>query len=644
MNLNFIKDKSIKKKLIWLSMTTCGLALSTACFFFTIYELKTTKSSLQKEILLLAKVIAQNSIAAIEFDDKDLAHDNLSPLDVDPRVSSAAIYSLSGKLFISYSRKPDTSNNPPNSPSKDGITFTSKSINIFYPIEFKNKRIGTIYISAGLNELTDRLIEFLFISAGVLAFSMLIGIYLSSKLQKLITVPIEKLKRVASDSNQTSKLDDLDDIDSGDELGDFSRAFKAMLSKLRSAEKRLTVHSDELELLVQKRTNELEAEKIRAEKANQAKTEFLSNMSHELRTPLNAILGFSQLMELKVQKNSDPEHTQNIFHIIKAGKHLLSLINEILDLSKIESGNQELDFEPVKIETVLNEVCTMMSPSAIKEGIALGFPETNAHKLFIYVDRIRFKQILINIISNAIKYNKSQGRVDLKLISNSEHIKIEVVDTGMGIPDSLQQKIFEPFYRVDNSHNNIEGTGIGLPISKKLAIDMGGEISLKTQLNIGSTFTIKFPAYHFSSENEVLIEENKDIPDITNTSKKYCALYIEDNEANTALVKRIIETTPNISFLSASRAQVGIQLAIEHKPDIILMDLHMPGMDGIAAFKILQNSDETKSIPVIAVSADAMGTTIERMIDMGFHSFITKPINIPNLFEKINSALESLNR
>jgi signal transduction histidine kinase/ActR/RegA family two-component response regulator len=644
MNLNFIKDKSIKKKLIWLSMTTCGLALFSACFFFTIYELKTTKSSLQKEILLLAKVIAQNSIGAIEFDDKVLAHENLSSLDVDPRVSSAAIYSLSGKLFISYSKKPETSIKLPNSPGKDGITFTSKSINIFYPIEFKSKRIGTIYISAGLNELTDRLKEFLIISAGVLVFSMLIGIYLSSKLQKLITVPIEKLKRVASGSNQISKLDDLDDIDSGDEIGDFSRAFKEMLSKLRLAEKRLTEHSDQLELLVQKRTNELESEKIKAEKANQAKTEFLSQMSHELRTPLNAILGFAQLMEFRSTNKSNPDQMQDILQIIKAGKHLLSLINEILDLSKIESGNQELVLEPVKIGEVLNEVCVMMTPSAEKIGITLAFPKIDNHRQYIYADRIRFKQILINIISNAIKYNSSQGRVELNLISDPKNIQIEVIDTGMGIPDSLHQKIFEPFYRMDNFHDNTEGTGIGLPISKKLAEDMGGEISLKSQMNMGSTFIIKFPAYHFSSEEEFFLEEGKEFPNILDGSKKYCVLYIEDNEANTVFVKRVIETTPNISFLSASRAQDGIQLANEHKPDIILMDLHMPGMDGVAAFNILRNSDETKSIPIIAVSANAMDTTIQNMLSMGFHSFVTKPIDIPNLLEKINSALETLNR
>jgi signal transduction histidine kinase/ActR/RegA family two-component response regulator len=644
MNLNFIKDKSIKKKLIWLSMTTCGLALFSACFFFTIYELKTTKSSLQKEILLLAKVIAQNSIGAIEFDDKVLAYDNLSSLDVDPRVSSAAIYSLSGKLFISYSRKPETSNNLPNSPGKDGITFTSNSINIFYPIEFKSKRIGTIYICAGLNELTDRLKEFLIISAGVLVFSMLIGIYLSSKLQKLITIPIEKLKRVASGSNQISKLDDLDDIDSGDEIGDFSRAFKEMLSKLRSAEMRLTEHSDQLELLVQKRTNELESEKIKAEKANQAKSEFLSQMSHELRTPLNAILGFAQLMEYRSTNKSNPEQMQDILQIIKAGKHLLSLINEILDLSKIESGNQELVLEPVKIGEVLSEVCIMMTPSAEKIGITLAFPKIDTHRQYIYADRIRFKQILINIISNAIKYNSNQGRVDLKLISDPKNIQIEVIDTGMGIPDSLHQKIFEPFYRMDNFHDNIEGTGIGLPISKKLAEDMGGEIILKSQTNVGSTFIIKFPAYHFSSEEEFFSEEGKEFPNTLDGSKEYCVLYIEDNEANTVLVKRVIETTPNISFLSASRAEDGIQLANEHKPDIILMDLHMPGMDGVAAFKILRNTNETKSIPIIAVSADAMDTTIQKMLSMGFHSFITKPVSIPDLLEKINSALETLNR
>ena len=644
MKLNFIKNKSIKKKLIWLSMTTCGLALASASFFFIVYELKTTKESLQKEISLLAKVIAQHSIAAIEFDDKDLALDTLNSLEVDHRVSSAAIYLSSGKIFVSYSKQTESPSTIPKAPRQDGITFTDNSINIFYPIEFKNKKIGTIFISAGLNELAHRRNEFLFISVGVLAFSMLIGIYLSSKLQKLITVPIEKLKRVASGTNQISKLEDLNDIDSGDEIGDFSRAFKEMLSKLKSAEKRLTMHSDELELLVQKRTNELEAEKIKAEKANQAKTVFLSQMSHELRTPLNAILGFAQLMEYRKPNQLNAEQKQDITYIIKSGKHLLSLINEILDLSKVESGNQKLSFEPVKIGSVLNEICKMMSPSAEKMGINLVFPEFDSQRQYIYADRIRFKQILINIVSNAIKYNRSQGRVEIKLISEPEYIKIEVIDTGQGIPENLHQKIFEPFFRMEDHHQQIEGTGIGLPISKKLTESMGGEIILKSQVNVGSTFIIKFPAYNLPSENEVALIDNKELSNNPHASKKYCILYIEDNEANTALVKRVVETKPGASFMSASTAEDGIQIAVEHKPDIILMDLHMSGMDGVAAFKVLRNKSETKSIPVIAVSADAMDATIQDTLSMGFHSFVTKPINIPDLLEKIDSALETLNR
>ncbi len=642
MNFSSIKNASIKKKLIWLSMTTCGLALISACILFIAYESKALKESLKNEIKLLSKVIAQNSVVSIEFEDQNLANETLSSLEVDARVISAAIYNSEGQLFASYPANKITADSSIEPKPREQINITKNTMDIFYPIEFKKRRIGTIYISASLKQLTQRLNEYLLISVGVLFFSFLLGIYLSSKIQKLITAPIEKLKEVALQSQQLPRLEKLDQLRTGDEIGDFAGAFKNMLVKLKSAEDELKSDSDKLELLVKRRTHELEIEKSNAEKANQAKTDFLSQMSHELRTPLNAILGFSQLLELDSEKTIGPTQIKNIQHITHAGEHLLCLINEILDLSRIESGQLETANEPIDVNQVLREACQMIQPLADKSGITLNYSETENSNLYVLGDFIRVKQVLTNILSNAVKYNKTNGRIDLQLKSEQNHVTFIIRDTGSGIPSEQINKIFEPFYRLEEHQNRIQGTGIGLPISKRLVNNMGGEIYLESQLNVGSTFFIKLNRCNLPEKSDTLEKQKISVPKEPAPSQDQSILYIEDNPINTDLVKNILSQYFSLSFYSAQGAQEGIDLAVKHKPDIVLMDIQMPGMDGFEAFKILQNSQETKAIPVIALSANAMETSIQKAMKMGFHSYITKPLDIPIFLKTIRNLLKIL--
>ena len=364
-------------------------------------------------------------------------------------------------------------------------------------------------------------------------------------------------------------------------------------------------------------------------------------MSHGLRTPLNAILGFSQLLELDGKKDFSPLQNKNILHIIKAGEHLLFLINEILDLSKVESGKLELLMEPVSVKQVLNETCSMIKPSADRKGITFVHPELEDSNLFIYGDFVRVKQVLTNILSNAIKFNKEHGQVELKVVSDQNNVQFVICDTGNGIPEDQQIKIFEPFHRMEIHHHKIEGTGIGLSITKRLVESMKGEISLDSRLNEGSSFAINFLKCNFPEKQGVPVKHDDKFPVTPSSSKKYSVLYIEDDSANTELVSKIMSLNPNISFLSASMAQQGIDLAVEHKPDLILMDIQMPEMDGITALKILQNMEETKFIPVIAVSANAMESDIQKTLEKGFNSYITKPIHIASFLEKIESVLKT---
>ena len=387
-------------------------------------------------------------------------------------------------------------------------------------------------------------------------------------------------------------------------------------------------------------TKQLEIQTIELENANQAKSEFLSTMSHELRTPLTAIIGFGELIEWIDNNDETKKYASKI---TQAGAHLSSLINDILDLSAIESGKLSLSSEDVSLKDVLTESVSLMAPQAQKSNIKIILPPSQHIRRCVQADYMRLKQVLLNLLSNAIKYNREGGTITISSEAYpDDRIRITVTDTGSGMNDSQLQQLFQEFNRVGAEKTNIKGTGIGLVITKRLVELMGGIIGVESQQEKGTSFWFELilskNAEATSLKQDKIMPE-LDKPDVKTTISKKI-LYIEDNPNNLFLVTQIIKQHSPHDIISAPDGRLGIDLAMTQRPELILLDINLPYDDGYTVLKKLRNNDLTSNIPVIAVTANAMKKDKERAAAAGFNDYITKPINFRTFLNAINSALD----
>jgi signal transduction histidine kinase/ActR/RegA family two-component response regulator len=373
------------------------------------------------------------------------------------------------------------------------------------------------------------------------------------------------------------------------------------------------------------------------ESSNQAKSEFLARMSHELRTPLNSILGFSQVLNTDPDEPLTPSQKESVRQILKAGWHLLALINEVLDLARIESGKLPLSIESVGVEQIVREALTLIAPLAEKHQVKVVDETKPLRQVYVQADRTRLKQVLLNLLSNGVKYNRTGGTVTLTCTRPAEgRLALAIADTGQGLTDEERGLLFTPFTRL-RPKAEIEGAGMGLAITKRLIELMGGSIGVESEPGKGSRFFFELavgekPPVEGEETDPSLIISRSDDTEVT-------LLHIEDNPANRALVKRILERRPHIRVIAADTAEKGLELARTRDPNLIILDINLPGMDGFEALARLKGFVDTKHIPVIALTANAMPSDVKRGLEAGFLQYLTKPVDVKEFLRTVDLFL-----
>ncbi|MDP3651778.1 MAG: response regulator [Rhodoferax sp.] len=660
--------RSIRQKLLGIVLVTTFVALLIAFLGSVAIHLWVFQRNLMADMSTQSELLGRMTAPALVFDDPRLATENLRLLQFRSQIRAAAIYNERGSLFATYA-VPGEASRLPTFPEADGVRVEGQNLVVFKRIVKDGAILGTVYLRVDY-DLRGNILNDVNVAVIVSAVAMGIAFFMIARLERVVTRPIFTIASVAREvvaqrdySRRAAKI-------SNDEVGLLVESFNGMLAEIerrtadleasnreiaRESEERKRAQQEvmhlnaDLEKRVADRTAELERSNrelalatTAAENANQAKSEFLSSMSHELRTPLNAILGFSKIMVTDSMPTTSEQKKEYAHHILKAGRHLLTLINEILDLAKVESGALALSLEPVLLAEVMQECQTLIEPLARQRGLQTMFP--NDVGLSVLADRTRLKQALLNLLSNAVKYNREAGAIVVDWEPGSAgRVRISVRDTGLGLNSTQVQALFQPFNRLGQEAGKEEGTGIGLVVTKRLVELMGGTIGASSTAGIGSVFWIELravgPIPALPTKDVKLEREPLQAQLPLHDASKQTLLYVEDNPANLQLVEEIIRFRSDLRMLSAPDAHLGIELARAHRPDVILMDINLPGLSGVDALKILRSLPETAHIPVIAVTANAMPRDVSAGLHSGFFRYITKPINIDELNAAIDSAL-----
>jgi signal transduction histidine kinase/ActR/RegA family two-component response regulator len=640
-------------------MSTTLAALAVSVGTVVAYDLRGYQHALLNDLSTQAELVGHMTSAALAFDDPRLARENLALLRSRPSVRAAAIYDQSGALFASYLAPGESGTFPPH-PRKTGkgikpYTRDGDDLVLYKPIVENGETLGTVHLRSA-NQLMGRVRDYLLICIATTLLALLTAWLLVRRLGHTITTPIDAITTIAREVVEKRDYSRRAPRISEDEAAALVDSFNAMLTEieqrtlaLEGSKQEVMRLNERLEQRVQERTmqlelanSELELAIEEARNANQAKSAFLSSMSHELRTPLNAILGFAQILAADNMPTTPEQKKEFAGHILKSGRHLLTLINEILDLAKVEAGALTLSMEPVGLAEVLAECRSMIEPLAAARGIRVQFPENAA--ALVQADRTRLKQVLLNLLSNAVKYNREGGTVSVECAAHAPHrLRLSVVDTGMGLRPEQVAALFQPFNRLGQENGTQEGTGIGLVFTKRLVELMKGEIGAASTPGVGSTFWIELTTA--GGANGALAQlaaparqdagQAAAAPD---SAAPRLILYIEDNPANQRLVQEIVAFRADLRLLSAPDGHAGLALAHTHRPAVILMDLNLPGMSGFEVLAQLRRDPDTAHIPAIALTANAMPRDIERGLSAGFARYLTKPIDI----EQLNAAIDGV--
>jgi len=634
-----LRDLSIKRKLMLITMLTSGLAVVLSSAGFLIYDLISFRQSLSQDLMTQAEIIGYNSAAAMAFKDESAATVTLSALQAKDDIVSAVLYTRDGKIFAQYVHTKASTRNFPAPPQDRGYRFEGSNLEVFRDVTLNGEPVGTLFLQSDMRQWDSRAKRYAIIFLSFVMISGFFALLLSSKLQKLISGPILHLEDTMRMVSATKSYEVRATKFYGDEIGRLIDGFNTMLSEIQHRDTAFHHANDEL----QTRTLELEGEivhrkemqkellnaKHAAEDANRAKSAFLANMSHELRTPLNAIIGYSEMLEEETHELGKVESVKDIQEIQKAGKHLLALINDVLDLSKIEAGRMGLHLETFEISPMIEEMVATLRPALSK----------NSNTIQVHVaqdlgvmraDITKVRQILFNLLSNACKFT-DHGTISIAVNRSTDQgedwIRFQVTDSGIGINAKQKANLFQEFTQADVSiARKYGGTGLGLAISYRYARLMKGHIAVESEPGQGSVFTVHLPAKVTpETTGTTQPEKTSEVPAASSEMKSNLdtILVIDDDSVVRDLMSRFL-TKLGFHVVAAASGEEGLRLAKQVNPLVVTLDVIMPDCDGWAVLNKLKADPELAEIPVIMVTVvdnESMG------FELGASSYLIKPVD-----------------
>src|SRR5437660_838533 len=635
-----LQNLSIKRKLTLITMLTSSIALVLSSVSFLIYDLVSFRHLLSQDLMTQAQIIGYNSAGAMEFKDEPAATATLSAFTAKEDIVTAALYKPDGKIFARYSRgKAAVPAFLPAHLQVKGYRFEGGFLEVFQEVTLNGEHVGTLFLQSDMRQWSLRAKRYANILIIFVLVSGLFALFVSSKLQGLISKPIlhleDTMRMVSSNKNYAVRAVKT----YSDEIGRLIDGFNTMLSEIQQRDTALQSTNGELKT----RTQELEEEVLQrkqaqeelfkakhaAKEANSAKSTFLENMSHELRTPLNAIIGYSEMLEEETRDTGKIENVQNLKKIQAAGKHLLALINDVLDLSKIEAGKMGLHLESFDVSQVIEEMVTTLQPAAAKNANSVNV-RVSAGVGTMKADITKVRQILFNLLSNACKFTDHgtiSVAVDQIKTGDNECIQFRVSDTGIGISAQQKQNLFQEFAQADSSiARKYGGTGLGLAITYRFVQLMKGRIRVQSEPGRGATFTVDLPAQvRIEAPDSAQAEGTSDTPGPAPAVKpdRDTILVIDDDAAVRDLMSRFL-TKLDFNVIAAGSGEEGLRLARQVRPGIITLDVVMPDRDGWSILNQLKEEPELSEIPVIMVTIvdnQALG------LELGASNYLVKPVD-----------------